>query len=292
MKQRNFLRLRHAKAHGDGTLKNPLFFRAPQKHWARILKIVLTVAAFVSGLIGLTYLPAFALQSITIQGTHTIDPAVIESFVRETVQSKHLPLCAKTNVYTVRTTAIENEILSHFSVDAVTVSRQGSSLLVSVKEKVTTIALRTKEKTVMLDLAGTYVRDATAEESRAIDLRIGTAAAQAEETIAPLQADMPIVLDTENDAVTALSEDAARSLLQISDHIGIAGLHPISYTIEGLNAPFVRVDTDASYDVYFDLFARPIEEQIRALQAIVGQNGFTAPKEYIDLRFGAYVYMK
>jgi hypothetical protein len=290
--KRNFLRLRHAKAHDTGALKNPFFTRAVPSLWFRIALFAGSIIGILGLSIALTHLPFLQLNAVVVEGVTTLDRVAIENVVRTTIAERSLPFCATTNPYIVRTSRIERAIARSFSVRTVRVKRQGASLHVFIEENVTTIALKTKEKTVLLDLDGSYVRDATSEESRAIDVRIGASSQAPEESLVPLQNEMPIVITTQNESVSELSEQTAQAIMSIAQAIGTVGFHPTSYIMDGLNAPDVRVSTEAPYVILFDLFARPIDSQIRALHAIVTQESFVAPNEYLDLRFGAYVYMK
>jgi hypothetical protein len=291
-KQRDFLRLRHAKAHDDGTLKNPLFLKMKTPRWRIAAACLAGMLAIAGAGIGITHIPALQLQAVTIQGTIALHAQDIESVAREYIARKSLPFCSPTNAYFTNLHGIEAELMARFPLQAVSVTRQGQSLHVSVTEQVTTIALRTKEKTVMLDVAGAHVRDATSEESRAIDIRIGSAAAAPDEVIIMLQPDMPVVLNTKNESVTALAPLTASALISLAEQLPINGMHATAFYLEGLSAPFVRVDTTEEYDLYVDIGLRTIEEQMHALNAVISADDFVPPEQYIDLRFGAYVYKK
>ncbi len=290
-KQRDFLRIRHAKEYLDGVRRNPFFFRAPPKRWLMVGGIMLGIALFTFGAIKLTYLPAFRLNTIAVSGTIVILPEDIQNSIRETIFSHGYPLVAKDNVYLINRHAITEQLQSSFALSNVNIVKNGTSLEIHVEERVMTVTLRTKEKTLFLGLDGAYVRDATAEESRAIDIRIGTAVATEGEVIIPLQKAMPIILDTENDPATSLPIESIQHILDISSQLSSRGTIVKTYSFDGATALFTRVDTNESYDLYFDL-NNPVSDQMSALAAIMIKPDFVAPAEYIDLRFGAYVYMK
>jgi hypothetical protein len=242
--------------------------------------------------IGATHIPVLQLQAVTIHGVVTLDPYAIEQAVRDHIATHRLPLCSTTNVYFTRLNTLEEALAQQFPLQSITVTRVGQSLDVAITEQVTTIALRTKEKTVMLDVTGVYVRDATFEESRAMDIRIGTATAEPDELVITLQPDMPIIMNTHNDAVTALSAASTAAFLAFAEQLPMNGMHAVVFYLDGLDAPFARIDTTEAYDVYVDIGSRSVEEQMSALHAIVSADDFVPPKEYIDVRFGAYVYIK
>lgn len=291
-KQRDFLRLRHAKAHVDGTLKNPLFLKIKTPRWRVGAAVIFSGFTIVTAIIGVTYIPFLQLGDVTVNGTVTLDPNQIQQKVTEHIARARLPFSSSTNIYFSRLNRLENAIMSEFPLQSVSIQRNGRSLNIEVTERVTTIALRTKEKTVMLDITGTYVRDATLEESRAIDIRIGTAAATPDEIVMMLQPDMPVVVNTQNEAVTEVAQAAATAYIALTEALPIHGMHAIALYIDGLDAPYVRIDTTAEYDIYADISFRSVEEQLQALHAVISANDFVAPQEYIDLRFGAYVYKK
>ncbi len=290
-KQRDFLRIRHAKEYIDGVRKNPLFFKAPPKRWVVAGVGALIVMCSIAGIIGLTYIPAFQLTEISVTGTMVLDRTEMQRHVEDFIRSHGYPFISKHNAYLMNVAAIEADLLQNFALDGASVQHDGRTIVVDVKEKIMTIALRTKEKTMFLDVNGSYVRDATAEESRAIDVRIGSAVLTEGETLVPLQSDMPIILDTQNDPATTLAHESVTHVLDIVTSLKQRGILIKTFTFDGATALFTRVDTNQSYDIYFDLNAS-IAEQMSVLAAILTKPGFTEPSEYIDLRFGAYVYVK
>lgn len=290
-KQRDFLRLRHAKEHGNGIRKNPFFFRAPPKKWLIAMGALFITGSVLGGIVGVTHLPYFTISAVAVQGATVIHTEDIEHGVRNSIDTHHYPLVAKENIFLLRTHAIEKELLTQFALESVIIERKGRTLNVTVKEKVTNLALRTKEKTVFLDLSGEYIRDATAEESRAIDIRIGTAPLAEGEVVVPLHAEMSIVLNTQTDSTTSLPRKSVEHILALTSLLRQQGIGVKTCTFDGTNALFTRLDTDQPYDLYFD-FNRPAAEQMSTLTAIITSPTFTQPAEYIDLRFGAYVYLK
>lgn len=289
---RDFLRLRHAKAHDDGTLKNPLFIKPKKPLWIFWAFFSAGILATIGLFIGLTHLPMFQVHSITINGVVTLNQNHLQDIARESLHRSWCIGCSKTNLYLPNKATITEALLNSGGIEQVEVTRQNQELIINLEEKITTIALRTKEKTAMLDVDGKYVRDATTEESRAIDLRLGTAVAQDQEAIFPLQTDMPIIINTQNETTTEFSALLAERFLELSDELPRAGFHAISYSVDGLAAPFVRINTTANFDLLVDLYQRTVDEQIDSLQAIISDEKYVEPKEYIDLRFGAYVYFK
>src|SRR3989338_1223041 len=100
-KQRDFLRLRHAKEYIDGVRKNPFFFKAPPKQWIMIGAGALMMAALIAGTIGLTYLPMFRLTSISVSGTTIINPEEIQKSIEYTIANHGYPLIARDNIYLI-----------------------------------------------------------------------------------------------------------------------------------------------------------------------------------------------
>lgn len=290
-KQRDFLRIRHAKEYLNGVRKNPFFFRAAPKRWLMVGGILLAAFLVAFGVIELTYLPTFQLSSISVNGTTVIHPEDIQKNVEGTLATHGYPLIAKRNAYLLSTRALADRLQNSFALENVTIVRSGTALTITVQEKVMTVALRTKEKTLFLGLDGAYVRDATTEESHAIDVRIGTAQATEGEVLVPLQSGMPIILDTQNDPAMSLPIESVNHILDISSQLSSRGTIVKTYSFDGATALFARVDTNESYDLFFDL-NHPVADQMNALVAIITKPGFTIPTEYIDLRFGAYVYVK
>ena len=288
-KQRNFLRLRHAKAHDDGTLKNPLFSKPTQSKWLTAATIVLAAIGVVTAIIGATYIPFLSVTSIDLTGATVLNSDEMVQIAWNAVDAVPLPLVNKRSILFSPTQRVKNALESHFALETLAVNRTGQNIHIEIKEKVTTLALRTKEKTAFLDLSGAYIRDATAEESRAIDILIGSAEQKEGEVITPVQAEMPVILDTQNDADPKLSASSTSAILALEKSLLGMGIQPKTYSVDGLAAPWTKVGTN-QYDIYFDL-TRPVDDQIRMLTATLSQSTVT-PKEYVDVRFGAYVYVK
>lgn len=288
-KQRNFLRLRHAKAHDDGTLKNPLFSKPAQSKWLTVATIVLALVGVVTAMIGVTYIPFFSVTNIHLTGNTVLSTNEMVQTAWGAVDAVPLPLVHKRSIFFNPTQRVRSALESHFSLETLTVTRNGQDIHIEIKEKITTLALRSKEKTAFLDLSGTYIRDATAEESRAIDVLIGSAEPREGETLVPIQSEMPVILNTQNDADPQLPPTSTTAILALEKALTAMGIQPTTYSIDGLAAPWTKVDT-MQYDIYFDL-TRSVDDQIRMLAATLNQNTVT-PTEYVDVRFGAYVYVK
>ena len=205
------------------------------------------------------------------------------------VDNVPLPLVNKRSIIFSPTQRVRNALQSHFALETLTITRNGQNIHIEITEKVTTLALRTKEKTAFLDLSGAYIRDATAEESRAIDVLIGSAEPTEGEVLTPIQTEMPVILNTQNDSDPKLPTASTTAIIALEKSLNNMGIQPKTYSIDGLAAPWTKVDT-SQYDIYFDL-TRPVDDQIRMLAATLSQNTVT-PTEYVDVRFGAYVYVK
>lgn len=288
-KQRNFLRLRHAKAHDDGALKNPLFNKPTRSKWFTAATIVLVAIGVIATIVGITYIPFLSVTNIELAGAAVLNTDDLIQTAWKAVDGVPLPLVNKRSILFHPTQRVTKALQANFALDTLNINRSGGTIHIDIKEKVTTLALRTKEKTAFLDLSGAYIRDATAEESRAIDVTIGSADLKENETLVPLQTEMPVILDTQNDSDPRLPATSTTAILALEKALIAMGIQPKTYSIDGLAAPWTKVDTN-QYDIFFDL-TRSIDDQIRMLAATLNQNTVT-PKEYVDVRFGAYVYVK
>lgn len=66
----------------------------------------------------------------------------------------------------------------------------------------------------------------------------------------------------------------------------------IGYTIPHILGARINVQTEAGYDIYFDL-SRDLDSQINKLTATLNElNPEEIPREYIDVRIGDRVYTK
>lgn len=290
-KQRDFLRLRHAKQYDEGTRKNPFFFKAPPKRMLVAIVLALCGIAISVLAIGFTHLPWFQLSSVSISGVITLDSTALEQTVRSTIDHRKLPFISKHFIPILPRNRVRTALLDAFPLADVFLEVHGTALTITVTERVTNVVWRNSERTTFFNLSGEYVRDATPEESRVIDIRQGLVPAPSEPEPIIVPHDMPVIVNTNNDNAESLSTELIAHIMSTQKQLAEQGILTQYVLMDGVRAPWARWVTDQQYDLLFDL-ARDSATQIAALRSVTGAPGFIPPDEYIDLRFGAYVYMK
>ncbi len=290
-KQRDFLRLRHAKQYDNGTRKNPLFFKAPPKRILLASIIVGSIVLILALCIGFTHLPWFQLTGITIQGGETLSSDTLQQTTQRAIHDRRIPFVSQTFTPMISHGRIRDALMTEFPLDDVRIDTQGNALIITVTERVMHVVWRNAERTMLFNLSGEYVRDATPEELIDVDARHHQSSTDPAHKPVHISDDMPIIVNTNNESAESLPAELVTVILDIQARLRAQGIHTTLVQMDGVRSPWARLITNQPYALLFDLTRDP-EAQMIALQSVTGATGFVAPNEYIDLRFGAYVYMK
>lgn len=281
----------HAR-HG-AELRNPLF---PHKDLPAKQKIARILAlAFVGGaaiLALLIYGPVLGIAGVRIEGLMTIAAADVESLVTEQRGTRRLLILPQNNVVVFDTAKLASTLHQSYALETVDVARDGRLIVITAKEKVLHVAVRDARRTFFVGRDGNVIREATAEESKAVDVRLGLAQPQDGETLPVFQPGMPVIRvpDVADGQPVIMAAERVETVIHLVERLFAMRIKPLLMTFARNEDPWITVRTEAGYDVLVDI-TEPLEGQLQSLKAVL-DNGEGVSYEYIDVRFGEHIFVK
>ena len=292
LKHRNFLRAWHAKQYDGRPRKNPFF---PDRESIPRFKVLVFMigggALLVGGISLFIFAPIMSVQAVTIQGLTTIAPSEVEQVVHEQRAKRRWFIAPQNNAYLLDKEAIAMTLEQRFQFESLSVERKGREVIISAKERILEVALQSGGKTFFLGIDGTLVREASPEESRALDVRLGKITLGEGESLPHLQPTMPILIDLSASEHPVLSSDRVHDVLDLNERLLARNITPSTYTFTNFNEPWTRVQSTQSYAILIDI-TQNLTTQLELLDVILHQTTDPIPYEYIDVRFGDHVYVK
>ncbi|MFH1315230.1 MAG: hypothetical protein ABIH67_02415, partial [Candidatus Uhrbacteria bacterium] len=201
----------------------------------------------------------------------------ISQIVEQELSKQRFLLFPANNRWLINEEKIQEKLYEHFVFDSIDLQIKGKSLNVTVKERVSTLIWQTTDKSYFVDLTGTIIREST-------------------ETDLEMILDYPTFIDQTNAQIaigqSVLSENMVQGAINfdyLSEQINI----PVeSFRVEDYEIGWLAAKSKEGYWILFDP-SNDLEPQINNLE-IVLRESITNPNlvQYIDLRFGDYVYYK
>lgn len=293
LKHRNFLHKWHAKNAEGNPLRNPLF---PHRACSTRRKLITVIGAgtlFIGGLFALVMLlPFFQVSGVVIEGLTSISRDDVTHAVDERLSSKSLFVLPGRHRLLIDEDDIARILSEQFLFKSVNVTYDGKTMVIFVEERVLEIALRSADKTYFLTLEGAISREASVEESLALDVRLGKTAAPEGVTLPSLQPTMPIIQLGQLDVTETLGLDRriVSGVIAVDEGLRAIDVLPISHEVIRLSDRWITTHTQAGYDVMIDV-TKDIADQLETLKTILGSRD-DARYEYIDVRFGEHVFVK
>ena len=275
-RRRNFFKKHHLKRYESRRFQNP-YFQKPKKHkrtnWKHILILGVCLTLFVL----FFYIPFLRINSVQIIGTEHIAPESISQIVEQELDKQRFLLFPANNRWLINKEKIQEKLYEHFVFDSIDLQIKGRAFNVTVKERVSTLVWQTTERTFYVDLTGTIIREIP-------------------ESDVELVYNYPIFKDQLNEHIaigqTVLSETMVQGAINfdyLSEQINIKIK---SFRVEDYETGWLAAESEDDYWILFDP-NNEIESQVNNLE-IVLRESISNPNlvQYIDLRFGDYVYYK
>ncbi|MBI1908526.1 hypothetical protein HYS28_03920 [Candidatus Uhrbacteria bacterium] len=292
MKHRNFTRSFQAHAYSGRKLRNPFFSHEPRRIPRGIVLAVFLAIVVGAGSLFL-FAPFLAYRDVRIDGLTTLSVDDVRATVETTLDKRRLLVIPGRHLVFAHRGRIEHDLQAAYNFASLTLRREGRTLVIDAKERITQVAWISAGATSLVDLTGIAVSEASEEAKAQITARVANAA---DVPFAPgLQPTMPIIENLKGETVTlgqpVLSSLMLERILTLDAALRDRELVPLRYTVEEASSPWTTAETsdtailvDLTLDLtetlaMFDAFRHGSEQPLASL-------------EYVDLRFGNHVYIK
>lgn len=293
MKRRDFTRS-FGKSYDGPRLRNPLF--AVREISKSTKYAVLTCGVVL--LLGIpalfVYAPFMRYSDIRVQGLTTIAESDVTAVVHSVTDKRKWFVLPGAHIVLIKTNAIVDALDAQFHFATLSLYREGRTLVVDARERITEIAWTVAGKTYFVDLTGVAVREATTEAIATI------AARRAHVNDIPLapgvQPTMPIIDVREGTepglGAAVIDTDRLAHILTLDAALRTRGLSPIAYTLDTASTPWLTVSVLEHPSLLVDIVSAPDTAMLMYDAFVHGRDGGIATLAYIDLRFGDHVYSK
>ncbi|MBU0598493.1 hypothetical protein KKF61_05925 [Patescibacteria group bacterium] len=224
------------------------------------------------------YSPLFQITKITIAGISAKESKVLdEKFVRWQLQQNKWKIFKQSNILIFSKDWLRENIESKYNPEFVDINKSiPHTLSITIKEKNPVFIWITDNSYYYLEETGII--------SEKIDNPENLPA-------------MPALYDGSNTPVKPGDQVLATERMDVLNNFvnrlnALPEVTVIGYTIPHILGARINVQTEAGYDIYFDL-SRDLDSQINKLTATLNElNPEEIPREYIDVRIGDRVYTK
>ncbi|MBU0531755.1 hypothetical protein KJ910_04685 [Patescibacteria group bacterium] len=278
MKKQDFFKRYQVKSHQDGKWRNPYFRQIPRRRsrlrWPVLGLIVLLLILLVFFL----FAPGFTINRVVVQGNEYIDSHQIEEAAWEQLHERRFLVLPGTNRWLVNENAIREELDAQFVFDSLEIRQEGSTLLISVKERVSSLVWSTAERNYFVDRTGAVTRELMSEEIEATTTGL------------------PQIFDQSNNEVkigsSILNTNIIQGMFDFINLLGQEGIYIEYLSVESSESQWLLAHTKDNYDILFDP-TEEIERQVNNLFVIIRESVEDITQiNYVDLRFGDHVYFK
>jgi hypothetical protein len=292
MQHRNFTRVAHARSYAGGRLRNPFFSHEPRHINPRILLFVIitmSLGLFASFL----YLPLLQYSQVEIYGLTTLTPNEVEDVVNNVINHRRFLIVPGRQLFLMKSSKVISDLNSKYNFANITLTRSGRHLKINATERITQVAWLSGDKTYLLDLSGTAVKEAQPEVIANIAAR---KSGNGEVPVAlGIQPTMPIIITLKAEPVTlgqqTLDVTRLANILVLDDLLRDRGLTPLSYTFDDASKPWVTVQNDL-IALYIDV-TQNVVQTISMFDTYKAQGGTElSTLKYLDLRFGNHLYIQ
>lgn len=290
-----FQRAQH-KRYESRSFQNPYFRPKEPRRWVGYVIGTLCLAGTIGGAWALLSLPAFAYETVHVEGTETIASADVEREVRTYLDTGVVRAFRRSNRFLFDADALRERLSSAFPFDRVSVETTGKGIDVRVRERQSELLWRSADRLWLVDLQGVVIRALTPEETAGVS---GPAPAWEPGTPMPpllRLKRLQTFVDVNAEAVTVggnvLSPAEVTGIRRVQDRLLDLGVPFTETRVDRVAGQRVAIRALTGYDILVDPLGDP-DAQADRLAAVL-RDTVKQPKtlEYVDLRFGDHVYYK
>jgi cell division septal protein FtsQ len=276
MKRRNFAKKHQFKRYEARRIKNPYFKRKrPQVRvsWKTLLIMFGLVLIFCT----IFFSPFLKVDNVAIHGTEQVSSTAIKEITEEQLSKARWLILPGNHWWLIHEDRIKDTLYERFVFESINLERQGTSLNLTVKERVSTVIWQTNNSFYNVDLTGTII-------------------SQIPEVTTDTVFTYPVFADPNNIQVAVgqkvLTETFIQGTINFLTFSEEKGIELDYFQQDNQDDTWLSVKTKQGYWVLFDP-EKDILEQVNNLDTVL-HDSIEAPGmiQYIDLRFGDHVYYK
>lgn len=295
-KRRNFFRKAQMAPYQARRFRNPYFQQTSKRS-----KMPFAIAGIVLGLvIALTSFfftaPVFTINAVRVEGAETINPKDIRTLAEDYMNSRALLIFKKTNRFLFSEKKLKEKLEKNYSFSSLEVSREGHTLAIVLKEKVSSFLWETNGLSYLLDQTGQVIRLTSAEEATAITNPPLLYGVTQDGNLMPESIQILVFRDLADNSVAigqaALSENEVKNIRSFFDAMQTSGVSIERFELNRAVGTWFKAVTRNGYDILLDPSSDVLKQADGVLLILHDQVKDPAALEYIDVRFGDHVYYK
>jgi len=294
MRKRNFLKSHHVRRYRVDRYKNPLFSGSKKSSISKYLfRAAITAAVLVGVPWFLIAAPWFYVKDVNVEGSITLYPDQIERFAWDELHKKRWDVIPLNHIWLLNTSKLQQELTDSFSLQQAAVERDGRTVNITIKERITSLIWAQGERLLFVDQEGKVVRDLTQDETNDVRALIY---GEGERNYVIQDEQIFLIFNegggdvSQNDEL--LTSGAIEVLSTMYANIEHYFIKMDSMSIEAPLSSWATIQIREGFKIYVDLTGDG-KEQLSNLEVILQEyQGRLGELEYIDLRFGNRVYVK
>lgn len=295
-KRRNFFRKAQVAPYQTRRFRNP-YFHQPNRRSGLLLAVLGLCLGLFIALIGFFFTsPIFAITSARVEGAETINPAALRSIAEDYLDSRAFLLFQHNNRFLFSEKKCRQLLEKEYSFSSLDLTREGKTLAIVLKEKVSSFLWLTGRQSFLADNTGVIIRSVQEEEALSLmnpPLLQGPTPDGSlldEPTIVLTFRDLDNTPVSVNQSVLSIAELSASR--QFFDALRAAGVYLEHFEINRLAGSWFKAVTKDGYAILFEPTADTEKQAANVLLVLQNQAGNLVELEYIDVRFGDHVYYK
>jgi hypothetical protein len=240
--------------------------------------------------------PVFVISTVRVEGAATVNPIDIRNIAETYLSSSSWLVFKKNNRFLFDTKDLQKELAKKYTFSSLEIEREGHTLAIVFKEKVSSFLWLSNGVSYLLDDTGLVIRTTTSEETSAIMNPPILQGPTLDGTLIPEPvkilvfkdlADMPVLIGK-----TVLLENEVKNVRTFFDALQTAGIFIESFELNRSVGAWLKAVTRNGYSILFDPNSDVSKQADNTLLLLREQIKDVSVLEYIDVRFGDHVYYK
>jgi len=294
--RRNFFRKTQVSSYQVRRFKNP-YFQNKTNHSKWPFAIAGLVIGFFIALTSFFFTaPVFTITAVRVEGAESVNPKEIRQIAEDYISSRSLLIFKRNNRFLCDEKELKKDLEKKYSFSSLKIDREGHTLAIILKEKVSSFLWLTNNQSFILDNTGTVIRAISSEESQIIMNPPLLQGPTKDGSLIPESIKILVFRDLENKPVAVgkvtLTEAEVKNIRLFFDAMQAFGISIESFELNKSIGAWLKAITRNGYDILFDPTTDVLEQANNVSTLLRGQIKDIATLEYIDVRFGDHVYYK